>query len=158
FSYRGPAGRRIQESSRSIRKRVAERLLRKRNGSREHNLPMVKNAEQLTFYDATQLVIDDYTVNAKKAQAVITRRIEKHLRPFFGNLRLATLTRDDVVGYIKHRQEQGIVNKKGERRSDVSNAEINRELQILKRSFSLAIKSGRIAMRPDIPMLAEHNV
>jgi integrase len=41
---------------------------------------------------------------------------------------------------------------------DVSNGEINRELQILKRTFSLAIKSRRIAMRPDIPMLEEDNV
>ena len=40
----------------------------------------------------------------------------------------------------------------------MSNGEINRELQILKRTFSLAIKSGRIAMRPDILMLEEDNV
>ena len=40
----------------------------------------------------------------------------------------------------------------------MSNGEINRELQILKRTFSLAITSGRIAMRPDIPMLEEDNV
>ena len=65
LSYKGPDGRRLQESSRSIRKRIAVRLLRKRNGSREHNLPVIKNAEQLTFYDATQLVIDDDKVNAK---------------------------------------------------------------------------------------------
>jgi len=158
ISYKGPDGLRVQESSHSTVKGVAVRLLRKRNGSREHNLPIIKNAEQLTFFEATQAVIDDYTVNTKKALAVITRRIEKHLRPYFGTRRLASLKRDDIVSYIKHRQTQGIVNKKGERRKDVSNAEINRELQLLKRSFSLAIKGGRIAMRPDIPMLAEDNV
>lgn len=74
------------------------------------------------------------------------------------NRRLASLTRDDVVAFIKHRQTQGIVNKKDERVRDVSNAEINRGLQILKRMFTLAVKSGRIAMRPDIPMLEEDNV
>ena len=42
--------------------------------------------------------------------------------------------------------------------ADVSNAEINRELQALKRIFSLAIKDGRIAMRPHIPLLREDNV
>ncbi len=57
------------------------------------------------------------------------------------------------MAYISHRQQQGIVNKKGERTSDVRNAEINRELQILKRMFNLAVKDGRLGMRPHIPML-----
>ena len=41
---------------------------------------------------------------------------------------------------------------------DVSNGEINRELTILKRIFSLAIRGGRLAMRPHIQMLCEDNV
>jgi hypothetical protein len=53
ISYKGPDGRRIQESSHSTRKGDAVRLLRKRNDSREHNLPIITNAEQLTFYQAT---------------------------------------------------------------------------------------------------------
>ena len=39
--------------------------------------------------------------------------------------------------------------------ADVSNAEINRELQILKRAFILAMGEGRLGMRPRIPMLEE---
>jgi integrase len=158
ISYKGADGKRAQESSHSTRKGVAQRLLLKRSGARLHNLPIIKNAEQLTFFDGTQGVIDDYTINKKKSVAVTTRKIEKHLRPYFVNRRLASITRDDVVAFIKHRQAQGIVSKRGERRRDVSNGEINRELQILKRAFSLAIKSGRIAMRPDTPMLEEDNV
>ena len=158
IAYRGADGKRKQESSHSKLKGVALRLLQKRHGARIHNLPVIKNAEQLTFYDATEAVINDYTVNGKKSLVVVRRRIEKHLRPHFVNRRLASITRDDIVSFVAHRQKQGITNKKGERTSDVSNAEINRELQILKRTFSLAIKGGRIAMRPDIPMLAEDNV
>jgi hypothetical protein len=37
----------------------------------------------------------------------------------------------------------------------VSNAEINRELQILKRIFNLAIEQGRIAGKPTFKMLRE---
>jgi integrase len=37
----------------------------------------------------------------------------------------------------------------------VSNAEINREVQVLKRCFSLALKHGKIFTRPDIPLLRE---
>ena len=39
-----------------------------------------------------------------------------------------------------------------------SPAEINRELQILKRCFNLAVEEGRLLHTPHIPMLAEHNV
>jgi hypothetical protein len=37
----------------------------------------------------------------------------------------------------------------------VSNGQINRELQVLKRIFSLAIDSGRIASKPKFKMLTE---
>lgn len=79
--------------------------------------------------------------------------------PYFGGKRLVGITKDQIVAFITHRQEQGIVAtkgpKKGERIADVSNAEVNRELQVLKRIFNLAIESGRIAVKPHIPMLRE---
>ena len=37
----------------------------------------------------------------------------------------------------------------------MSNGEVNRELQHLKRIFNLAIESGRLAMKPHIRMLRE---
>ena len=40
----------------------------------------------------------------------------------------------------------------------VSNAEINRELAALKRAFSLAVKDGKLMVKPYIPMLKENNV
>ena len=55
---------------------------------------------------------------------------------------MAGITADVVRGYIAHRQQQGILDKKGKRVADVSNAEINRELQILKRAFILAMGEG----------------
>jgi hypothetical protein len=64
----------------------------------------------------------------------------------------------DDPEFVAHRQKQGITNKKGERIANVSNAEINRELPILKRTFSLAIDDGLIAMRQKIKMLDENNV
>jgi integrase len=38
------------------------------------------------------------------------------------------------------------------------NAEINRELALLKRMFSLALQAGKLLYRPHIPMLRENNV
>ncbi len=107
--------------------------------------------------------MDDFTTEGKRSLSVAQRRIDKHLMPFFGGRRLASITRDDVTRYVAHRQKQGIErtqdgedgHPKTVRVSDVSNAEINRELQHLKRIFSLAIQGGRIGQRPHIPRLRE---
>lgn len=157
ISYRDAAGKRVAESSESKRKGDAERLLQRRTGAKAHNLPVIPHAERLTFDEAAKAVIDDFTANGKRSLVVVERRIEKHLRPYFGGHRLVGITAADVTAYVAHRQQQGIV-RADVRIGDVSNAEVNRELQILKRVFSLAIKSGRIAMKPHIPMLREDNV
>src|SRR6185436_12210755 len=62
---------------------------------------------------------------------------------------------DQVLAYIAHRQQQGIVTKEGERIGNVSNAQVNRELEVLKRCFSLALQHGKIFTKPHIEMLKE---
>src|SRR5262245_3818904 len=73
---------------------------------------------------------------------------------------MSKITTATVRAYIAHRQAQKIVRGKGEKRSEraVSNAEINRELAILKRAFTLAAQAGKVLYRPHIPMLRERNV
>jgi integrase len=159
ISYWDAAGKRVKESSGSQKKANAERLLGSRNGSVAHHLPIVRNAEKATFNEAAKAVVNDCTINGKTSLAVVQRRIEKHLAPVFGGRRLASITTTDVIGYIAHRQKQGIIAHRGpragERVADVSNGEVNRELQTLKRIFNLAIEQDRIAMKPKIRMLAE---
>lgn len=99
--------------------------------------------------------MNDFVVNGKASSKSVQRRIDKHLTPFFGGWRMASITATDVMNYVAHRQVQGIVNKKGERVADVSNAEVNRELAILKRIFNLAIWQEQLARRPKITMLKE---
>jgi integrase len=156
ISYKGPDGTRKQESTGSKSEEYARRLLRKRLGAREHNLPVITNAEKLTFADAGRAWLAAFALQEKnKSLKVVQRRFDKHLLPYFGTRKLAGITRDDVIAYIRHRQQQGIVNRHGERRNDVSNAEINRELQHLKRIFNFTIQGGRLGSRPYIPMLQE---
>jgi integrase len=82
---------------------------------------------------------------------------------------MAGITAADIQAYIAHRQTQGVVRTKKViaddgtitetpvRVADVSNAEVNRELTVLKRMFSLAIAQERLARKPAIPLLAEAN-
>ncbi len=159
ISYHGPDGKRCAESSESERKGDAERLLQRRVGAREHNLPVIQKAEQLTFDDAAQAVITSYEINNKPSLPVLRRRIVKHLVPFFGGRRMAGITAADITDYVAHRQRQGIIawegKRKGERINDVSGSEVNRELGTLKLIFNLAMKGGRIGSKPYIEMLDE---
>lgn len=146
----------------------ATRLLRVRNGAREHNLPVIAKAEQLTLKEALDAVLQDFRVNGKRSINVVERRIRKHLLPYFGERRkMASITAADIRTFITRRQADVIVREarrvklrgvwidQPEARRPVSNAEINRELQILKRAFDLAMQDGRLGTRPHIPMLRE---
>ena len=87
---------------------------------------------------------------------------------------MAAITAADIRSFIVKRQSDTIVTTKarevtlkdGTRRripersreiDGVSNAEINRELTILKRMFTLAVQSGKLLHRPHIPLLKEDN-
>src|SRR5688572_13492972 len=75
ISYRGPDGQRHSESSGSVRKGDAERLLQRRVGAREHNLPVIPKAEQLMFEDAAKAIIDDFKANGKRSFIAVKCRI-----------------------------------------------------------------------------------
>ncbi len=169
------AGKRHEESSGSAKKGVAVDLLRLREGDVAKGVPVSAKIGRLRFEEAAQDVIHDYTTNGKRSLRVLERRIEKHLTPYFGGRRMASITTADVRAYVAARQAQTVMTKKGyelkrkdgsvvtvapqERETGApSNAEINRELTTLKRIFVLAVQSGKLLHRPHIPLLREDNV
>jgi hypothetical protein len=130
---------------------------------------------QVRFVEATEDVLNDYRINNKRSLDDVERRIEKHLKPFFVNRRLSSITTSDVRAYVVARQgcrtitvkpfqftarDGSVRNVPAQKRSvtGVSNAEINRELTTLKRVFNLALQAGKLVLKPYIPMLRENNV
>lgn len=149
-------GRRYEENAHTDKEQKARQLLKIREGDIAKGLPITPKIAQLRFEEAARDLLNDYTTNKKRSEAVVRRRVEKHLTPFFQARRLASLTTADVRAYVAHRQTEGIRHRKtGARLSDVSNAEINRELQHLKRIFSLAMQAEKLLRKPHIPLLAE---
>lgn len=165
IAYVGLDGKQHTESSRNRSAGIkgthadAVRLLNLREGKLAEGVPVTPKIGRLTFDDAAADLLNDYRVNGKRSLTVVERRVNKHLTPFFRGRRMGDITTSDVRAYVAHRQRQGVVHHRtGKRTGDVSNAEINRELALLKRMFTLATQDGKLLHRPHIPMLAENNV
>ena len=168
-------GRRHEESSGSTKESDAKSLLRLREGDIERGIAITPKVGRIRFDEAVKDVINDYRTNRKRSLEDVERRIERHLKPFFGNRRMASITTADIREYIDVRQKETTVVRKAftftardgrprqvpeQRRTitGVSNAEINRELTALKRMFNLAIQAGKLIQKPHIPSLKENNV
>ncbi len=97
-------GRAHEESTKFTRKGDALNLLKLRNGDVAKIKPITAAQFKLTFDDAAKTVLDDFRANGKRSLAVVKRRIEKHLTPFFGGRRFSDISADHVLAYIAKRQ------------------------------------------------------
>src|SRR5438093_9744005 len=78
---------------------------------------MTPKLGQLRFEEAAQDVINDYRTNGKRSLKVLQRRITKHLEPFFGGRRMASITTSDIRQYIAKRQSDSFVVRRARRSS-----------------------------------------
>jgi integrase len=169
--YYDNRGRRRQESSGSEKRAEAERTLRQRLKAKDDGLPVGPEVGKVRFTDAAKDLVTDYQITGKRSIKVAQRRIDKHLTPYFGTMRMVAITTTEIRAFIAKRQKDTVLVRKARRwqspngrwqhdhevRRPVSNAEINRELTTLKRMFSLAIQAGKLHYKPHIPLLAENN-
>jgi integrase len=149
------AGQRHEESARTNRKGEAERLLKIREGDSAKGLPVTPAIGRLTFDDAVADVVTDYRVNGKRSLDGLERRIRLHLMPFFGGRRMVAITTADIRRFIASRQPNPDATPPV---TGASNAEINRELAIIRRAFRLALQGGKLLSLVHVPMLRENNV
>jgi integrase len=159
IKYRS-AGRMQVESSRTPDYEAAARLLRTKIAAVDRGEPVTAANSRFNFEDAAKDFVNDYIVNNRRSQSMVERYIRKHLKPFFGRMRMTTITPATINAYIAKRKADVIVVKKAKGEIEAvtkltSNSQINRELTTLKRMFSLAVQSGRISHKPLIAMLSE---
>ncbi len=171
ISYRR-AGKSYAESVKSptcdgTRKKDAVALLVEREGDIGRGKPVTPKMGKLTFEDAAADLLAEYKSFGRKSYAEVERRLKLHLTPYFGGWRMANITMSDIDKFVAKRQTENTVlvrkakegtNKKpavvGESKP-ASNAEINRELAVLKRMFSLAVEAGKLLHKPKIKMRRE---
>jgi integrase len=165
-------GRPVRESTGTRNETVARRMLRAREGDVERGIPIDPKVGRITFHEAAEDMLNDYKANRKSTYTDAKRRIDKHLAPFFGNKRMSAISTSDVRAFVAKRladtylvrpprrlkRRNGTWLELPEERRTVSIGEINRELTVLKRMFSLGVEAGRLHRKPHIPMLREDNV
>jgi integrase len=122
----------------------AKRLLAEREGKIAEGVPFTKDAAKFVFTDAAQLVTDNYIARGRKTLVDTQRRLDKYLVPFFGHLLMASITSDVIDAFVAQRKEAA-----------ATNSEINRELGVLKRAFTLSMRARKTFARPHIEMLKE---
>jgi integrase len=122
----------------------AKRLLAEREGKISEGVPVTKDSARFNFRDAAQLITDNYIARGRKTLVDTQRRLDKYLIPHFGDLLMTEITSDVIDAFVAARKE-----------ASTTNSEINRELAVLKRGFTLAMRARKAFARPHIEMLKE---
>ena len=122
----------------------AKRLLADREGKIVDGVPVTPGTSKFTFADAARLVTDNYVRKEYRSIEDMQRRLDKHITPHFGTFHMTEITTDVIDAFVAARKK-----------ARASNGEINRELAIVKRAFTLAMRAHKASARPHIEMLPE---
>lgn len=149
-------GHRVQESSRSTKKSVAEQLLRRRLMELEQGRFRGAKAERVLMGDLFNAVLDDYLINRRRTIRDTEIRLRRHLAPFFGcscevhaggglrlsgGVRAVDVTSDTLRSYLLGRRDRG-----------AADGTVILELALVRRAFSLAVRARNLREAPYIEM------
>ena len=135
-------GVRIRRSTKTDKKRVAERQLNHWEGQRDADA----KKDRATLNELAQDYLDEYEVNKRKSIEQAEDHVNRLLKTWSGR-RAVTITVAEIRRFIREMQAEGY-----------ANATINRHLAALKRMLNLGIQGEKTTRRPYIPMLKENNV
>jgi len=128
------AGKRSGKEARDF---LNEKLGKKAQGR------LVVGDDKVTFEDLITSVEADYITNEHKSLDKVKFRA-KHLAESFAACKANDIKRAEIKVFIARRKQEG-----------ASNAEINRELDVLRRGFNLALEDEKLARAPKVPSLEE---
>ena len=137
-------GKRYRETSGSIARTDAVKLLRRRMAEMGQGQLRGPELEKTTFQDLVQMLHDDYAVNQRRSIKRVTTSL-KALKPAFGHMRACDITLDRLNKYVADRLAGGI-----------APATAKLELTHLHKMFRLAERAGK-AITPPFPVISVQN-
>ncbi len=146
INYRDADGRRHFETVDSDDPEFAKNELKKREGHAAQGLPVTAKMHTVRLIELARDVVTDYKVNHRRSLDDIEARFRLHILPVLGQKKASSITATHLREYIATRQSEG-----------ARTGTINRELEAIRRAYCLAIKEGRLYLKPHIPMLEESN-
>jgi integrase len=140
------AGRSFCESTKTHDKNKALKLLKLRLGEIATGTFLGPEIERVRIQDLAEDFLREYRINGRKSVEDAATRWNRHLRPFFGHIRVIEVTGALITQYVEARQCEA-----------AANATINRELAALKRMFTIGRQHRRVRDVPVFPHLVENN-
>src|SRR5262249_58070776 len=120
-------------------------LVKQRNGETDQGKPVEPDITLTTFEDLMQMLKDNYKANGRRSAFKLQKTID-HLAAVFATDKAQDIGTDRITKYIAYRQDER-----------AAPASINLELMRLSRGFTLALRAGKVAQKPYIPMLKVNN-
>jgi integrase len=139
--HREPGGRTEVEARRLLRRRQRE-LAVHTAGLRLFQGP---RQERVTLGDLLKALEEDLEVRGRRS----IRQVKSHLKPvraFFTDIPALAVTPERLRDYVRARQDAGS-----------APATINRQLELIRRAFTLAAEAGTVTYVPCMPRLPERN-
>jgi hypothetical protein len=135
-------GKYVPESSGKKKKKEAKAVLKDRMAKVYGGNFLGPEIDRMTVAELFPAVLTDYR-NQNQAVEFAEMRWKKHLEPFFGLVPAAQVGTDKIAAYIEKRKTKVVVKKHDKEitKKGAANATINRELALLRRTFTLAFES-----------------
>jgi len=141
-------GTRVRRSTGTKNEKKAKLIEAAARTDSDRGAPTAAAVGKLRWTQAEEGILADYANNEFDSLEDLQGRLDNHLTPFFGKrTRMTAIGTARINAYIKQRRD-----------AEAANGTINRELDVLKRMFTLAVQAGQLIYAPYIPSLKEHNV
>jgi len=140
-------GKRHRKNAHSTNRADAVRLLKLRAGQAGLGQVVGPQVERTTLDELLKMTAGDYIANGRRSLDRVLQA-SAHLREYYSADRKARdITTDTLTAYAAHRLTEG-----------AKPSTVNYELAMLRRSFRLAARAGKVASRPEFSMLHVDNV